>query len=452
MVKKKEFAILFKRIVQDDKEIFVPFYILEGRYSSKYSVFIDGNGNRYEHISSQSDSEYVFGFRRSIEELMQDMVHAVDKDILKQAYYTMFSKYSFYRNLTDDYKIYMYDNENDEIAIYKDEDALMNYKQYEADMINSIFEDTKNNIFGQDEAINLLISTINENNNYRDLKRKNIVLSGEKKLGKTELVKELAKNFNIPLIRINLLKLINTPSEDAIISEILTQLFSYSQDVSKIDKGIILYEGIDKIINMDIDLETKYLLMKNIESAITGIINKESLSYQRLDNDIEDENNDIFSMIDISRFTNILEKNEEENIKKNGLGFGNTNGINNKTSELSSDFIQEFYMNIKLKKLSREELLDFIEDENSEFQKKIDILYDRGIEISNLDRLKELILDNSKNIIDIIKLTNKVFSVMMFKVFSNPNITSIIIDDNIINDPECFIIKSEGKKLVRSKE
>ncbi len=215
------------------------FNIATGKYTNKYASQLKENGN---------DEDLIF-ISCDLQDTIKENDNNVDFEEIKNKKFSQNPKYY----IRDDNGTNLIALVNEELIDYiknvVDKENI-NEKQSNEETVDmdTIYSTIKNSIFGQDEQIQSIITSLFKNqkmiemgldkNSLSKLKE-NILIAGPKGTGKTEIVKIFANLMNIPLIIENRETL--ETKED--ISRMLNKLYALSnENMDLFKKGIIIFE------------------------------------------------------------------------------------------------------------------------------------------------------------------------------------------------------------------
>lgn len=160
-------------------------------------------------------------------------------------------------------------NEINNAILSSDEKALSEYLDFVNDketgkqkdkIINSInkpisetIKEVKKDIIAQDEAVKKLVTAIYKNYKFDDISMKsNILMYGPTGVGKTAIIKAVAKAFDIPVWIEDMTKYTETGYYGASVDDILVNLYiNAGEDLEKAQKSILFLDEIDKKASRD---------------------------------------------------------------------------------------------------------------------------------------------------------------------------------------------------------
>ena len=187
---------------------------------------------------------------------------------------------------------------------------------------NNLYNKIIKRVIGQDDAAFKLSSVICKNIKYGSFAhmKSNVLLYGPTGCGKTELVRTLAKELNIPLIVEDMTHYTASGYVGDSVKSILKRLYSTSGfDMEKAEHGIIVLDEIDKLASIDskekvnkIDVQQE--LLKMLEGGKFNLNDGDRTNTEV----IMDTSNIIFVLC--GAFSDF---NKKSSHKKNPIGFSN---------------------------------------------------------------------------------------------------------------------------------
>ena len=296
----KYITTIMKRIKISD-EMFVFYYdkIIEGELEEE--IFIDQDDNRYYETTSkesiEEENDYSYGVVAEIEEV---------KNSLGEDYLELFESQNknkmaiVHQKTPGDYYKYTVDLEtvdNKELVFSKDVEALKQYFEQlvntldqsieyysleELNTLKTVLSDQHNLlnqvvekiiaektpkkrkrkkpidakdlynkvtkvVVAQEMPVRRIISEIERKEKYPKLKNKGILITGETGIGKKELIRQIAKELDKPILEIDATQLSLITYTGISIEEYLWDLYvNCDYDIDKAEQAIIYIEGIDK--------------------------------------------------------------------------------------------------------------------------------------------------------------------------------------------------------------
>lgn len=277
---KKMYGISFAIEIIDGKNLFLkPYSILEGFINSDGN-FIDKYEKIYKSASStltEEDYNNIYGFGISSDELKEFFEHMgypkSYTESLKQCaniYYEFAKKYIFIlerdkNGIPNCHAINLYTKNSTQVDLGKNvmyqlidemvsnkEDEYRQKKYNNNPRYNSkeIIEKLKRRVIGQDDAIESLVTTVCKNlryGNYEGMKS-NVLLYGPPGCGKTEIVRSLAKEMDLPVVIEDGTNYTANGYVGDSVKKILRRLYTAANnDIEKAQKGIIFLDESDKL-------------------------------------------------------------------------------------------------------------------------------------------------------------------------------------------------------------
>lgn len=136
-----------------------------------------------------------------------------------------------------------------------------------------LFSKITSTVIAQDEQIKKILVAL-KNHYSSDKFKANILLAGMTGTGKTELVKTLSKNLNIPYVIVDSTKFTQEGYVGRSVDEAIIELCQKTNDVKKASQGILVFDEIDKkAIRGNEVVATKAVLDSLLKFMEKGIIN-----------------------------------------------------------------------------------------------------------------------------------------------------------------------------------
>lgn len=459
-----EFAVIFRKksIPNRVGTYFTPVSVVIGYYQESTKTFIDINKNQYKHMISSSDG-CGFGLRNTVRELnmayckrnLAALVKAYFRDLNGHCYYFVkLGEKSSIVYLACEHRLFH------RVTYLKDKDfsSLDISSSFKIDA-RSLTEKVKSKVIGQDEAIEDIVTTLWQN--FRSKAKKNMLLVGPTGVGKTEIVKLVAKELNIPFVVVNASGLSKSAYKGEGIIDILRRLLILSNnDVAKAENGIVFLDEFDKLA-----------LKEGTEDSVsTSGVQEELLKFIEggeyeinISNDLLCENNVIIHtnkiiFIAAGSFYSLQRKKQEEASKV--IGFGNqvvkSNLVHDFYDHLTSEDLIEYGIIselagripviISLKPLTEESFIQIIKNPNSDIlNDKEQILKEEGIQLLVQGNVYEKIASKAilKNIgvrgLD--STVEALFVKAMKEISLNEGIyEQLIIDEKTVDDPKHYTL------------
>ncbi len=480
MVVKKEFAVLYKRIKQEDgSEEFVPIKIIEGTYNEIDHWFLDENDVAYSHMAEPTVSGICYANRMVIEAEESTFDDKLIEEIKKELT-DLVNKVTLTRNLKEDYFISLKVKETGEEYILMDNDTDRLYEQYsnyyeaqdkekeeyirKIDITpGEIVAKVKETIKGQDEAIKKIVTSIWTTIKFENITKKNMLVIGPSGVGKTAIFKKLEQILDIPLTIFPVSGLSQAGYVGRSVDELLTQIYYDNQgNISKAEKAIVILDEIDKLANgaySSGDVSTSGVqneLLKLIEGCkrviqVGGAMGAEITI---------DTSKIIF--VGIGAFSELHEKPKDKVV----VGFGEAVTSVQTPKEITSESLITYGMKremigrlpvvINLNAMTKDILKDIIlNSDESEFIGSIKALETMGVTINNISELIDLICEDALNkgigARGLVSTITNIFESIFYEVANNPDkYTEVIIGHNIIKDNTDYqLIKKRVKKRVK---
>lgn len=461
MVEKKEFAIIFENELNDDNTMtFTPVRVIEGKFDSEYSWFLDSE-EKIPYIHIEQAPEHVLGFANRViinfdkYSISKEKLEAIKKELLENA-----KEYVYATNPINDCVIathkvtgdeYLVDNYEDEITKEtKNEQAEIELTMTPLEIESKIKETIK----GQDEAVRKIVTALWTTLKFRNMRKKNMLIIGPSGVGKTAIFEKVKKILNIPVVIFSVPGLSQAGYVGRSTDEILKQVYYESvEDLDLAEKSIIILDEIDKIAQRgEGDVSTAGVqneLLKIIEGC-TRYIESSFPGEPGFEMDTS-------KMIFIG--TGAFQELHDEK-KKTTIGFGVDSTKEVTKTDINTDKLIKYGLKrelvgrlpivVELKSLGKEELKDIIlNSDESELIATSNALKELGVEIANLDEAIDYIVEDAiKNQLGargLILTINNLFQEIFYEVGNNPDkYSKVVLGENIIKDKFDF-------KLIRKK-
>lgn len=498
----------------DGNLLFVPVKVILGAYDSKRDIVIGEDGREYYHII-ENRSEYGFCNRASIDNYLKDYQRLpmplvkklvlmsskrfiyeyeiaeeekdkppvilitskknyadtkilVDKDIIN--YYLELYPLFLTGTLADMLNVeFQIEKPNDkESSIQKEtikdiSSGLETSKKKESKIeeknssdinidINSLYQELTSRVIGQDAPIKKILTAIwKQYNNFSEDKSRNILISGNTGVGKTEIFRTLTKAINVPCVVTSATLYTASGYVGKNVEDMLIGLLSRAGgNLEKAENGILIIDEIDKLAETGIhsqvnQKDVQEALLKLVEGTTFDIVwNGKRYSF----------NTNKLMVIAAGSFSRIKLDNEKV------IGFDKVSTqreYSNLTREdfvnngMIPEFIGRFPVIIKLNELSYDDLLTILNKAKDNILSLNKTFFEKaGIQITIDDETKRAIAlkatkekYGARSLDEIIETA---LSLASFEIAKSPDLYSeLIISPETIEDNTSY-------KLVRKKE
>ena len=468
MVEKKEFAIIFEnKLNADNTKTFIPVRVIEGKYDSEYSWFLDAE-EKIPYIHIEGAPEHVLGFANRViinfdkYSITKEKIEEFKEQLLENA-----KEYTYQTNAINECVIAKHKVTGDEYLVdnYEDEITETEKKEQKNDIQLTmtpleIESKIKETIKGQDEAVRKIVTALWTTIKFRNMRKKNMLIVGPSGVGKTAIFEKIKKILNIPVVIFSVPGLSQAGYVGRSTDEILKQVYYEAvEDLDLAEKTIVILDEIDKIASKGgSDVSTSGVqneLLKIIEGCTRYI----ESSYPGESGFEMDTSNMIFIA------TGAFQELHDE--KKTTIGFNQVEQKENKKTEINTEKLIKYGLKrelvgrlpilIELNALGKTELKDIIiNSDESELIATANALKELGIEIANLDEIIDYIVEdaiqNKLGARGLILTINNLFQEIFYEVGNNPNkYSKVILGPNIIKDKHDFKLisrKTYTKKRV----
>lgn len=482
MVEFDEVAIIFEPYKAEDGSFhYKAVQIVEGSFDEDSERFIDSNLYSYPHLT-YCERGKVYGNRVKIKRLKEEFPNE-DFEMVKKEFLKENTKYDYFLGLfEDEVFILRKDYKNDEIELLVDEESKESYEfvssilEEDDDFVfedeystspkeetefkvevnpHQIYSKVRNIVKGQDQAIKEAITTIWEN--YNSKRANNMILVGPSGVGKTEILRQFAKNLNVPLFITTVAGMSQAGYIGKGTDEILSSLLSYTKgDVTKAEHAIVILDEFDKIAFKN--YEDGKVSTEGVQNELLKIVEDGTFDVEFFANGHSSKafvNTKNITFIGAGAFNGML------TTKINGkLGFGSdiTSKEVKKEKILPEDLIKfglkpelvgRMGKIIRLNELDLPTMKDIIKNsEESVYTSKVNFISERGINVckENEDEIVEEIakIAISKGIgaRAISSIVTEMFSDILFEI-SNPDekYTELEITKETVTDPKKYVLK-----------
>lgn len=486
-----DLAIIFEPYVEDDGMVtFSAVQVVEGDYDYDIDRFIDSNLYSYSHLTNCEKSK-GFAFRESISQLSlkypDKSLEEIKKILLKEHEDNIY----FLGSYNDVIFIFRKDIETDDFVFVVDEDTKENLmcmyddeeikelmlkgieeKKENTEEVVDVPEETekkkisinphllynqiKETVKGQDNAIKEIVTAIWEN--YNSDRANNLILVGPSGTGKTEILRQLAKMLDIPLLITAVTGMSQAGYVGTGTDEILSNLLTLTKgDVEKAEHAIIVLDEIDKLAFKGIysgAISTDGVqneLLKIVEDGTFGV----KFDIGHGDSVKVMLNTANITFIGVGAFNGMLTTK-----KSKGMGFNKdiTEREEKKEKIVSEDLINfglkpelvgRMGKIVKLNDLDLNIMKDIIKNSNkSAYISKIKFINKRGIKLDAtledeiIEEIAKIAITKKIGARSITGIVNEMFSDILFDI-SNPDETykELQISKETVTDSKKYILR-----------
>lgn len=489
-----ELAVILEPVVDNEGvRTYYPIDIVEGFYDENNEKFVDENLYSYDHfIDFQNGKSYAF--RASLLDIFKNnpdkSLNEIEEEFLEDL-----RKYEYMVGVIEDQTVLirrLKDSEDDRVMLVLDQDSLdrcmflfgniEDIKEFEDKMNDDLnrfdddieeshenvqsseeikenkisphklYKEIRKTVIGQDEPIKQIVTTIWENF-YGDTTN-NMIILGPSGSGKTEIIRQVSKLLNIPLLLTSVTGMSQAGYVGRGTDEILKDLLTLTNgDVSKAERAIVVLDEFDKIAthgsNGNISTEgVQNELLKIVEDGTFGV------EYNRGDRKVI--NTEHITFIGVGACTDILTKKVDKqmgfnsDIKDKVVNTGkiNADDLVDKLG-LKAELVGRMGKIIRLNDLDIDTLKKIVTDsKKSAYNDKVNLIKRSNIKYieDNHDEIIETIAKIAKDkkigARAISSIVNEMFSDIMFNLSDEEeNYNELTISKDTVTDPKKYILK-----------
>lgn len=466
-------AVLFERLKEDKDKItkFKPITICLGKFDRKEFTFTDFKGNKYYHMSSTKENELGYGLRTSLNFLKEVYGKEKIRDNVKK-FYNEIRFETFYYGASGDNRDQLHlvgENRFTHVQSFYDEKDIIDLIETVKKGVNTkpiintakLADKVKKKVVGQNDAIDDIVTVLWQNE-HSDIKR-NLLLIGPTGVGKTEIIKNISRELDIPLVIASSSGLTKSGYKGDSVEDILRRLYKKANgDINRVENGIIVLDEFDKLASQGI----------NGDTISTSGVQEELLKFTEgceYDLDISDDpmvseyvsiNTTGITFIAMGAFADM--ERQDKTKKSNSIGFGakiedkkDDNAFYKEINSedlikygLIAELVGRFPVIISLNPISLDLLIQVMNNPDTNLlSEKVKILSQAGIKlkINNPELVKEKIaniaLKKNIGVRGLSSVVENTFVKAMREVSqSNGEYSELIIDENTIDDPKKYVL------------
>ena len=472
-----EIAIIFRRTTVDglyDQILYKPIKCVYCEKVNDELAIVDSKNTYYNHLICGKLGD-AYALRTNVKDIM-NIYNLSNPDDAKNEYFNYINDLLFKILYTEKEGLFLYGFNNKDEIIARDQDfegiklsipnTDIEEKQDELKDLNAteLSSKIKEKVIGQDSVIDKLVTTILTNNKLKSIdafedNKLNILLIGNSGVGKTFMIRTLAKQLNKDVYFTSANSLSQTGYVGNSVTDILLGLINQCQgDINRINNSIVFIDEIDKIsANKGGQISTESVqqeLLTMLEGGEYYIKSEKS----NLQLNISTKN---ITFICAGAFAGIRTK------EKKSLGFNND--ISNKiTSKITPNDIENYGfipeligrlpIIIELNNLTKEDIINILKNKNGILESLKTIIEKEEIELiideSTYEEIANKVIEYNLGARGIraivINTLSQILNNINKKIISNGKI--IISKETVINPNNYEYIESKKdiKKKVRS--
>ena len=433
--------------------------ILLGKYDKNGNFFIDLNGNKYNHLSTLDGHTYGYALRKTLKSVHDIYGGDTIRDSLRSyANEFRFSKFYFGASNDDLHKIYFVCEKNFSHFqfLFTDSDIEFSLNSFNAKKLSDA---VKKKVIGQDEAIDDIVTVLWQNMHSK--KKKNMMLIGPTGVGKTEIIRSISSELDIPVVVASASGLTKSGYKGESVEDVLLRLYKKSGcDITKAQSGIIVLDEFDKLASISSDTISTSGVQEELLKFVEGCEYDLNISNDSFYSEYIHINTEGITFIAMGAFADLDRQNR--NIKSSSIGFGAD--VNVKHDEnvfynsISSDdlikygFIPELVgrlpVIIRLNSITKDVLIKILNNPDSDLlSDKINILNAVGVrlKINNLnlfnDEVASIALQKKIGVRGLNSVLESAFSSAMCEISqSGEKYDELIVDENIVRNPKKYVL------------
>lgn len=464
-------AVIFerKKNIEGLPTLYKPLYVRPGNFDKNSRIFTDIDGIDYYHMSNINEGKIGFGLRTSLQEIYEIYGKKNLKNCVRAFYNEIrFDTFSFGTDSSNMNRIYLIGENNitHSQAFYDEEDVIVQILASNRINTKKIINTVKKKVIGQNDAIDDIVTVLWQNSHSKN--RKNLLLIGPTGVGKTEIIKTISKELNIPLVIASASGLTKSGYKGESVEDILRRLLNKANgDVSKAETGIIVLDEFDKLAcraSLEDTISTSGV-QEELLKFTEGCEYELNVSTNPMYEEYVPINTEGITFIAMGAFADLDRQNNTK--VSNSIGFGSRveekKDSNSFYKEISSDdlikygliaeLVGRFPIVIPLNPITEDILVKIMDNPNNGlFDDKIKLLSDAGIKlnISNPEAVKRKIahyaIEKNIGVRGLNSVVERTFVKAMREVSqSNGEYDELIIDENTVDDPKKFVLKKKNK-------
>ena len=297
---------------------------------------------------------------------------------------------------------------DNQFELISDKDTIDKINESKNLNINKIYKNILETIKGQDEHVKSILSSIMWNKKLNDSSlssydiaknKHNILLMGKTGTGKTEIIRQISKNINIPLVVVDATNYTEEGYVGKSVDDMLVQLvYEAEGSIKDAQKGILVIDEFDKLAGHD---ERSSVNKEGVQRSLLTIIEgtKRKIKIEGRECNFDTHG---LTVVLLGAFTNIFQTKKDRLIGFNDHGFRDSSFDNN--IELSKKIVSygiepEIVGRLnkirKLNDLTKQDLIRILKSPKGRLMSTLGLLKQDNIEIEVDDSYLEEIANRA---------------------------------------------------------
>lgn len=483
-----ELAVIFEPIVDNDGvRTYYPVDIVEGYYDYNDEKFVDENLYSYDHFMDFQNGK-CYALRSDLVEIYKNNP---DKSLneIKLEFLDNLRKYIYVAGEVEG-QVILIRKKDDKLTIVLDQDSLDRYmflfgdiedikefenkindeiNKYEDEEFNEeenkdekvmdtkisphkLYKEIRKTVIGQDEPIKQIVTTIWEN--YYGDTTNNMIILGPSGSGKTEIIRQVSKLLNIPLLLTSVTGMSQAGYVGRGTDEILKDLLTLTNgEVDKAERAIVVLDEFDKIASLG---NRGNISTEGVQNELLKIVEDGTFGVEYNHGSRVVINTEHITFIGVGVCTDILTKKVDKQMGFNSnindkivtTGKINANDLVDKLG-LKAELVGRMGKIIRLNDLDIDTLKRIVTDsKKSAYNDKVNLIKKTNVKYleENHDEIIETIAriakDKKIGARAISSIVNEMYSDIMFNLSDeDEKYNELIISSETVTDPKKYILR-----------